>query len=247
MKESVYARIEKSLLPLAEKTQLKELTIGLGYTAALTEDGDCGVSFTYFTRPSASCTVVSHPMDVEGKPATELLSLIHSEKLIERASALAMANALNARRSREMERDSGDLSDKLGGRKYAMVGYFGPVVNQLKKKGIQIVAIDESKGIGDSDAFYRYLEEEAEALILTSTSLINGSTESILERLRPETKTILLGPTTPMIPEAFAALPVDYLGGIAVTDGASVIREIRHGKGTPAIMKHAEKRICALR
>jgi len=54
----------------------------------------------------------------------------------------------------------------------------------------------------------------------------------------------MIGPTTPLIPEAFSHLPVDYLGGISVSDGVKVQKAVRHGKGTPVINQFSRKVTC---
>ena len=246
---NIYKRIEAAIAEEAVGAVVDTISIGLGYTAVTTSDGRCGVSFTYFTRKSDSCTVVKHPMDFEGAPAADMLPLLHSEKLIERAAGIALVNALNNRRSASMEEDSGTILEKLelkAGGRCAMVGFFGPVVSELKKAQVQLETIDESKGIGESERFYRFLKEEADALILTSTSLINGTAEGILAQLRPGARSIMLGPTTIMLPEVFIDLPVGFLGGISVSDTEGVLKAVRHGKGTHSINKFAKKVIARL-
>lgn len=244
MSATIYDKLEKIFAPRAAELTVDIVSIGLGYTAVRTSDGSCGVSFTYFTRSAATCTVVKHPMEFEGRSASALLALIHSEDYIERATSIALVNALNRPAAGSMPEDDGTLFERLGiirGTKCAMVGYFGPVVSSLKETEAYLEVIDESKGVGDQERFYRYLEQEAEVLILTSTSLINGSAESVLGRLREHARCVMLGPTTPLAPEAFSHLPVDFLGGIRVTDSEGVLRAVRHGKGTPNINRCSEK------
>ncbi len=243
MRSNIYDNLERIMSERASAVNVDLISIGLGYTAVRTSDGSCGVSFTYFTRGS-NCTVVKHPMEFEGRPASEMLKLIHSDVLIERAAAIALINALNQGASGSMAEDDGSMFERLGivrGTKCAMVGFFGPVVNRLKEVDAHIELVDESKGLGDQERFYRYLEQEADVLILTSTSLINGSTETVLGRLREDARCIMLGPTTPLVPGAFSHLPVDYLGGISVTDSEGVLRAVRHGKGTPVINRSSRK------
>lgn len=245
----IYERIEAAIAEDAAGAVVDTISIGLGYTAVTTTDGRCGVSFTYFTRKSESCTVVKHPMDFEGAPASEMLPLLYSDKLIERAAGIALVNALNNRRSASLEEDSGSILEKLelqAGSRCAMVGFFGPVVAELNKAQVQLETIDESKGIGETERFYRFLKEEADGLILTSTSLINGTAEEILARLRPGARSIMLGPTTIMLPGVFAKLDVNYLGGISVFDREGVLRAVRHGKGTHSINRCAKKVIARL-
>jgi len=246
MQSELYRNLKDATLERSEGLFIDTISIGLGYTAVTTSDGSCGVSFTYLDKKEG-CTVVKDPMDYEGKPVRELLKLLDSEKLVERSAAIALINAVNNPASAELPEDDGTLFAKLGiakGTRCAMVGYFGPVVAQMEKAGAHLEVIDEGKGMGNAERFFRYMESEAEALILTSTSIINGSTESILGRLRSGARCAMLGPTTPIMPEAFRFLPVDYLGGISVVNPEGVLAAVRHGKGTPAINRHAKKVLC---
>lgn len=49
--------------------------------------------------------------------------------------------------------------------------------------------------------------------MLTSTSILNNTTEEILSRLAPGVKVVMLGPSTPMVAAAFSHLPVHILAG----------------------------------
>lgn len=58
----------------------------------------------------------------------------------------------------------------------------------------------------------------ADTLIITGTTLINGTLEHLLELARPEATVVVLGPTVSILPDALFARGVDIVGGDAVTD-----------------------------
>jgi uncharacterized protein (DUF4213/DUF364 family) len=122
-----------------------------------------------------------------------------------------------------------------------MIGYFGPVVDKIQARGASVNPFDLGKQIGSKEEFYRKLEHNSDAVILTSTSLIHGSTEEVLSHVPQGTPCVLLGPTTPMLPEAFAHLPISILGGTLPLDNERVVKAVRHGRGTHAIQKAAQK------
>jgi hypothetical protein len=74
--------------------------------------------------------------------------------------------------------------------------------------------------------------------------VINGSTEEVLGHLHRDTPCALLGPTTPMIPEAFDHLPIHFLGGIAPQEENGILKAVRHGRGTRHILRFAKKVYC---
>ncbi|NLI34121.1 MAG: hypothetical protein GX422_15265, partial [Deltaproteobacteria bacterium] len=88
---------------------------------------------------------------------------------------------------------------------------------------------------------YGKLDGWAEVLLLTSTSILNNSTEEVLSRLTPGVKVVMLGPSTPMIVEAFGHLPVHILAGTVPVDKEGILKAVRHGAGTPVIHRFSRK------
>ena len=83
-------------------------------------------------------------------------------------------------------------------------------------------------------------------LILTSTSILNNTTEEILQNAHQKVKTVMLGPSTPMVAEAFQHLPVHMLAGTIPVDKEKVLKAIRHGMGTPVLQKFSRKSYLSL-
>jgi uncharacterized protein (DUF4213/DUF364 family) len=160
--------------------------------------------------------------------------------------ALAAINALNFDTARNLpeETDNQILLDNLGigpGTRVAMVGAIKPLIHLIEKRGGDLAVHDIGKQIGDKQFFYDKLNRWAEALILTSTSLLNNTAEEILSHAGQATRTVLLGPSTPMVREAFTSLPVHFLAGTVPVDKEATLRVIRHGTGTPVIQKFGRK------
>ncbi|MFO7850572.1 MAG: DUF364 domain-containing protein [Spirochaetia bacterium] len=240
----IYRKMQKLLADKAEKTRVEYLSLGLGYTAAVLSDGSTGIAFTYITGKD-SCSLFHDSRDFEGAPTSQLLELLFSENLVERSAALAAVNALNHTRALHFREDTDSLLDDFNIKKgdtLAMAGYFGPVAAKIEAAGASLRVHDMGKGIGEKEEFYRFLESgEAKGLVFTSTSVINGTTEEVLSHLHGETPCALLGPTTPMLPEVFEHLPVDYLGGIVPLEKDLLLKAVRSGRGTRAILKASKK------
>ena len=131
---------------------------------------------------------------------------------------------------------------KIGkGRKVAMVGFFGPMVRNFEKTGVLLEILDISRGLGKKKEFYDKLMNWAQVLLLTSTSILNNSTEEILAHTGKKIKTVMLGPSTPMVTQAFEHLPVHMLAGTVPVDKEKTLKAIRHGMGTPVLHKFSRK------
>jgi hypothetical protein len=94
--------------------------------------------------------------------------------------------------------------------------------------------------------FYKNLKNRADVLFLTSTSILNNSTEEILANVHGNVKTLMLGPSTPMVARAFDHLPVHMLAGTVPLDKERLLKAVRHGMGTPVLHKFSRKSYLAL-
>ncbi|AEV27903.1 hypothetical protein SpiGrapes_0039 [Sphaerochaeta pleomorpha str. Grapes] len=228
--------------PEAKNSVIDEIHLGLGYSAITLTDGRCGLCCTFLEHAS-SCSVNKNPLDYEQQNALMLLQEILSDNLLDRTMAIALVNALNASFAAVCPDDPKTLEKDLHlakGSKVAMVGYFEPIVRQLGKNGIEVVAYDIGKKIGSEKEFYCWAKNHAEALILTATSVITNSTESVFEHLEgKEIPTVLMGPSTIMQPKIYKDLPISMLSGTVPVDLPNTLKAIRNGRGTPVLHKYA--------
>ncbi|MEJ2223208.1 MAG: DUF364 domain-containing protein [Desulfobacterales bacterium] len=229
----------------AQQIDVEVLSVGLGYTAATTSDGGIGIAYTYF-QEKKSCMVLNQTFDYEGRPAIELLEKIKSDNSVERSMALALVNALNYQDALQLPEDEKNeiMFEQFKikkGTKVAMVGYFGPLIKRFEQREAVLDILDQSRGLGRKKDFYNNLKNWADVLFLTSTSILNNSTEEILASVHGKVKTLMLGPSTPMVAKAFDHLPVHMLAGTVPLDREPLLKAIRHGMGTPALHKFSRK------
>ena len=238
-------RLYDIFLGRSQKVNIEILSLGLGYTAVTTSDGGMGLSYTYF-GDKKSCMVLNKHIDYESRPADLLLEKIKSDNTVERSMALALINALNYKAALDLPEDDNNriMFEKFEigqGRRVAMVGYFGPLVRSFEDQGVALEILDISRGLGTKEAFYKKLKDWAQVLLLTSTSILNNSTEEILAHAGENVRTVMLGPSTPMAAPAFEHLPVHMLAGTVPIDTEKTLKAVRHGMGTPVLHKHSRK------
>jgi uncharacterized protein (DUF4213/DUF364 family) len=238
-------RLYSLLINKAKKVKVEIVSIGIGYTAVTTTDGGMGLAYAYF-KDKTSCVLLNKTVDYEVRPASDLLKSIKSENTIERSMALALINALNYDQALKLPEDKKNqiLFDefKIGkGTRVAMVGYFGPLVELLQQRDAKLEILDESRKLGREEEFYERLGSWADVLFLTSTSILNNTAEKILGYVHKKIKTVMLGPSTPMIGKAFSHLPVHMLAGTVPLNKEKILKAIRHGMGTPVLHKYSRK------
>jgi uncharacterized protein (DUF4213/DUF364 family) len=246
LNQKIYDHFEES----AGGARILLVSLGLGYTLVTTTDGGMGLSYTYFDRKTG-CSLIRNYRDFEGRPAIHMLELIRSEESLERSMAMALVNALNHRRALGFPEDPRNeiLLERMGiekGSRVAMVGHFGPLIKDLDQIGALVSILDYFRGEGDKEVFYEKLHEWADALILTATTLLNNTAEEILSHVGTGVRTVILGPSTPLVPEAFSHLPVTMLAGMAPLDEKAVHKIVRHGIGTRYFGGICRKVYCSL-
>ncbi|MEJ2725338.1 MAG: DUF364 domain-containing protein [Deltaproteobacteria bacterium] len=244
-------KIKEHLTGRAEGAAVKEVRIGLGYTAVMLKSGQTGVAFTFSESMQKGCTVFVGRHPLAGRDALELLSYMGSKDRIETAVALATANALaNATKEGLIEGDTMahlriDPEDTVG-----MVGYFGPVLPRLKKKTKSILIFEESrskeKGVLPAEEAYRLLPQ-CQVAMITSTSIVNHTIDSLLEVVGSCRDVVLLGASTPLVPEVFEHTPVTFLSGVIVTRPEEILRIVSEAGGMHFFKDNVKKVNCLLR
>lgn len=237
-------KIFKHFERLAALETISEIHLGLGYSAVTLTSGGCGLCYTPKEK-GGSCTVFKEKVEFEGGPATLLLERIHDDMPLVRCLAIALANALNHSYTLGLPDDEGDIAIDLNlqsGSKVAMIGQFGPIITQLEKQGVEVRSYDIGKEIGEEKSFYAWAASEADALILTATSLITNSTEEIFKKLgTTELPSILMGPSTIAWHGLYEHLGIHYCAATVATDVGGILKDIRNGRGTPYLHKHSRK------
>ncbi|MDY6906163.1 MAG: DUF364 domain-containing protein [Thermodesulfobacteriota bacterium] len=229
----------------ARETEIAHVCLGLGYSVIITSDGGAGIAYTWLDSKDA-CMVQKGFENPEGRPAIDVLEYILSETPVERTMALALINALNYHSARTLaeQSDNTDLLDLLGvgkGTRVAMVGAFKPLIRMIKQRQGIVEVLDMGRQIGDEGRFYENLAEWPDVLMITSTSLLNNTTEAILENAKKGIPVVMLGPSTPLVGAPFRPLGVSCLAGTVPIDIDGTCRAVRHGTGTPVIQKFGRK------
>ena len=236
----------KQFADRAKKARIKHLSVGLAYTAVRTEPGGVGLANTCLDS-KWSCSVVGRDEEFEGKEASELLPRILSGNPMHRAMALALVNALNCDEASTLlteDRDNHILFRELGiesGSRVAMIGYFKPLIRKLNQMRVGVDLADLGHGLGDSAEVLGGLGVRSCALMLSATSIINGTADDILRYVPAGVPVAVLGPSTPLCPEAFLFTPVSFLAGTVPLDFEATFRAVRHGQGTPVLQRHGRK------
>ena len=231
-------------LTLAGPHTAVDIRIGLGYTAVRLENGSCGLGYTLHEKEYESCCVIPDAGKLAGRKASELIPWMKSPDVTACAVGLATLNAVLITPAAAVESDILDLlpvgpEDTVG-----MIGYFGPLVEPIKK-GARALHIFERK----AEPEYEILPEEAakdlipkcQVVIMSATTILNHTIDGLLDLAKKAREIAVLGPSTPFLPEIFRRHGVTMLSGLQITDPAKILQIVSEGGGTRQFMRAVRK------
>ncbi len=228
-------RIKDQLQTTAQARTVADVRIGLGYTAVMLDNGQTGVAFTFHRDMPERCSLFTGSLPLEGRSAVDLLALINSSKKIETAVGMATANALV-----NVDNDhfkGGDILDFIEIRstdRVGMVGMFGPLIGPLKKTAGELVIFEKEYKSDETlqpDAEIPDQLPHCQVALITATSIINHTMDHFLYSASNCREVVVLGASTPLVPEVFKNMPVTCLSGVIVSEPAAVLRIVSSAGG----------------
>jgi len=232
------------LLPAAAGRRVAEVRIGLGYTAVQLDNGRCGLAYTLRDDIQEGCCVINTAGTLAGRPASELAAWVKSLDSIHAAVGLATLNALVEKPLDAVETDLLTLlpvgpDDVIG-----MVGYFGPLVEPLRKRCRALHILERHPGAESGllpESAAGEVLPRCQIAILSATTLLNRTLDGLLQLCRNAREVAILGPSTPLLPEVFATRGATLLSGVHVIDPERALRIVSEGGGTRQLGEAVKK------
>ncbi|RIV20953.1 hypothetical protein D2Q93_11110 [Alicyclobacillaceae bacterium I2511] len=212
--------------------RVERCLVGLNWT--LVQSKNTGIAMTTVEGPRRSSLAGS----IVGMPVRELAKQIKSWNEVDAALGLAAINSVlnevnhvrewNGALPTHYEEANAFtvLRDQVVGKRVSVIGHFPSLESW---KDICQLSILERHPQDDDlpDPACEYLLPEQDFVFMTATTLINKTFPRLLQLAR-KSRVILVGPSTPMTPILFQ-YGVDVLGGMIVTEAASVWQAVGEG------------------
>ncbi|MEA3505795.1 MAG: DUF364 domain-containing protein [Bacteroidota bacterium] len=209
---------------------IESVTCGEKYVAVLLKDGNLGV-----------CATLMNKVDVKISD----LDNFDVNNIEHRIVVNAYYNAFfNNQNQYNIEID---IFDELDFTKYSnvvMIGFFKSLVKKFKKEKIPLHIFDKT----DSDSVLTSMQEQieyikkADAIVLTSTSILNNTFMDIVDATKPRCDIFMLGPSTIMNKEMLEYRNIKVLfGSVFDNNDYRVIDAIAAGGGTASFIGYMHK------
>jgi uncharacterized protein len=223
-----------------DRITVERAVVGLFFTGVKLSTGAAGACATpLHSIPEAVCCPSSamampFPGKLAGRAARELLKETQAASGIRRAIGIAAMNALadmcwERRPLSEVELcvgvDAYDAADIRPDDHVVVIGAFVPFLKALKRARQRYTVLEMNPATLKPDEMphFRPADEagsvlpSADIVLITGTTLLNGTLDDLLAACRPGARVVMVGPSVGLLPDPFLRRGVDVLGSIRVT------------------------------
>lgn len=206
--------------------------VGLNWTMVV---GPSGIGLAHSpARGTSGCFGLPAPGTYAGQKLDTLARLAGSANVFERAIAFAAINAHHNRFDLEGEDINGlDLIQDRGERT-VVIGQFPGLEKRVP--GAAVIERDPRPGCYPPEAAPTLLPK-AEQVLITASTLSNGTLEPMLPLLAADAFVVLVGPSAPCTPILFE-VGIDAISGFVVRDAEALGRAVMEGGAVSAMRPH---------
>lgn len=234
---------------------LERVVIGIFYTGVKLSNGASGICFTPIKEipESVCCPSSAKAMPragrLKGMCVSDTFEYLSQHAPIKRAIAIATLNALSEGIWSSNQSEGSGLYTILEGdeifadinfesvKKAVVVGALIPVIKQLKEHKVpyRIAELDIRTLKSEELPFFVNQKDfphevsTADLVIISGTTLINDTLESILQLCNKQAYVIIIGPTATMLPESFFARNISMLAGNRVVEPDEILDVLVEG------------------
>jgi len=264
--EETINHVKKSLDESIHDITVERAVIGIFFSGVILNTGHAGISATPIKEiPEAVCCPSSARSMPNAGHLTERSVLKYlndatSKIPMKKSMGIAVLSALSSYCRKigltedyniKVGVDALNCIDLKNDTYPVLIGAIGPFLRVLKnrKKPFSVVELDTRTLKPDELPFYvppsktREIVPKADVLVITGTTLINGTLEGILELARPDTKVVVVGPTASILPHAFFKRGVDILGGDIITHPHKMLDTLAEGGSGYHLYGHSAERV----
>jgi hypothetical protein len=235
----------RDALPKIKRIKVANVVIGAGYTGVSLSSGEVGLAHSLLSEyASGCCELMKRAGRLSGSPALELARLALSWDIRSRVVGVATLNALSQGSLRNyanrISTRRGDIADHLDvrGDVVTVVGNIAPTIKKLRPKAKRVYVLERNPDLRDDDTLPDTAAEEvipeSDVVLITGTSIVNGTVDRVLELSRNAKEVALVGATAGILPTVLFEHGATAVATVKVKDPERVMRIIAEGGGTPS-------------
>ena len=250
---------------LFRNTTIDRVVIGIYFTAVKLSSGFAGMAKTEIDF--RCCNSYKHkrnfgdfsPGKIQGQKITDIFEKAESTDVINNVR-LAVLNAVSA----EMisyskynvieDKDPIELLDLSQQKTICLVGAFQSYINKIAetKNKLFVLELNENAFDVNQKHFYVPAEKYAETfsksdiIIITGATLANDTLDNLLESIPEHAQTILVGPSSSLVPDVLFEHKVDIIGSTRIYEAEQMFTIISEGGTGYHLFGNCAKKICII-
>ena len=205
------------------------------------EDGTVGVVYISLSPKIKEIGEVTDLTKYIGMNPIELAKEFKSSEEFQKTLGFGAINAISQHIFRNSNFSFDFTTDSLGLLELnetdmpGMVGFFPPLVAQIKKMGLQLVIIEKKANlVQKNDNWEVTLDparlEACNKVLITSTTILNESIDEILRFCSQAEKISIIGPTAGFFPDPLFSRGINIVGGTYIHDSNLFMKLISENK-----------------
>ena len=214
--------IYDTLLSDIHDQKIKRVVVGFNWTLVETKFG-CGLASTP-RRTTNICLPISDAGELTRLTTTSSAELVYSKNPLEVSIGMATINSFYNRYDLVAKSKNGLDTFLNAEGPITVIGRFPGI--SMRYKNIRIIEKNPRKGEYSQNDAPKLLNESA-AVIITSSTLLNGTAAPLIE-LSKNARICLVGPSTPLAPKLLD-LGIECLAGTIVTNPKKMIVTVSEG------------------
>jgi len=258
-----YQFIKSEHAEIFRSTTIEKVVIGIYFTAVKLSSGFAGMAKTEVD--SHCCNSYKHkrsfgdfsPGKIQGQKILDLFEVAEKSSILD-SVRLAVLNAISAEIISKgtyhviEDKDPIELIDLNGEKTICIVGAFQSYINKIAttQNKLFVLELNENAFEEDQKQFYVPAEQyaktfaQSDVIIITGSTLANKTIDTLLESIPEHAQTILVGPSSSLVPDMLFKHHVNVIGSTKILDTEMMFTMIAEGGTGYHLFKCCAKKIC---
>ncbi|MFO8066962.1 MAG: DUF364 domain-containing protein [Bacteroidales bacterium] len=262
--EKTYNFLKQAYPKLVEDILIDYVQVGVFLTAVRLSDGGCGVAST-LASPPTHCQKKDRrfddftPTKIAGQSVKELFENSPNNNITDTLK-LAVLNAIssgiiNSGSYKVLEdTDPVDLLDLNSQKRITIVGAFNSYIRKISETNsiLKVLEFNEDTFIDEHKHYYvpaneyKSLLPESDIIIITGLTLVNNTINGLLEVIPKESRVVLTGPSSSIVPDVLFKHNIDIIGATKIHDPEMLFKVAREAGTGYHLFKYCASKICIL-
>jgi len=207
------------------------------FGVVILEDGSAGAFYTSLGDTLEQLKKRYPEGETVKQDCLSLINKVSSNKLHERAVAFGAINAASQHVMKlagfsavdadalatSGKASSVGISQAKKGERIGMIGYFGPLIERLLEKGIEVLVLEKNPARVEPQAGVIISEKvkdlsTCQHILCTASTLINNTLDEVLQHSKQAKSFSLIGPSGSSLPDSLFKHGVNAVGGFHFSD-----------------------------